>query len=243
MSFQSPLQSSGSGSGSQYLIERSLEQVEHCLQQPELYNLNPGRATSDPYVFKLNVEGLAIAAKVIVRSRNPLVRLRQESLAEQLLIYQKLHLQWQQFTPGQQSLLSVCSIYGYVQQQSATGIREVLLMEWVNGKPLSSMSGFSREFCQAFQIPSPQAIRFYPQLLLHRAIDPQPERQGVKLQIGFLFHQLKQKGIRIWGLNRSNILYSDGQYVIIDPSSTLLSATRFYNFITDLFISWIPKHD
>ena len=95
-------------------------------------------------------------------------------------------------------------------------------MQWIVGETLgSSESGFSEEFCRAFNIPSLEDICRKPQFALHLRLDRNKKRQLLKIQTAYLFKRLWHKGIRILSLNQKNIIISknpetaQNQYTII----------------------------
>lgn len=74
---------------------------------------------------------------------------------------------------------------------------------------------------------------------MHHSLDPDPQRQLLKIQSAYLFQRLSQKGIKILSLNQKNILAVSNppskqqQYVIIDPiADYCLPISPVYNLLT-----------
>ncbi|MEP0873949.1 hypothetical protein NDA01_30040 [Trichocoleus desertorum AS-A10] len=141
----------------------------------------------------------------------------------------------------EKALLQICPVYLYFQTEFRSALfKRVLFMPRIEGTPLGKTeTGFSPEFCQIFNIPSLKEILCQPQFALHRSLDPDPQRQLLKIQSAYLFQHLSQRGIKILSLNQKNILAVSNptsqqqQYVIIDPTADYcLPISPAYNLLT-----------
>lgn len=145
-------------------------------------------------------------------------------------------------TEQEKALLQICPVYLHLQTSAQSALfKRVLLMPKIEGTSLGETeSGFSAEFCQAFNIPDLQQIRSKRRFALHRWLDRHRRRQLFKIQVAYLFQRLSQKGIKIFSLNQKNILVlhsgSKTRYVIIDPiADYYLPVSPLYNLLTAPF--------
>lgn len=218
----------------------------HLAQNKSLYDINPYPNPVEQGIYILGTldSELGIFPEPRLALKCSLGKLLTENLSKQF--YRSLQLV-QEFETKcnvvEKHLLQICPVYLHVQIKSKKSVfKQILFMQWVVGETLgSSESGFSEEFCQAFNIPSLEEICRQPQFALHLRLDRNKKRQLLKIQTAYLFKRLWQKGIRILSLNQKNILISknpetaQNQYIIIDPVSNFsLPLSPLYNVFTGM---------
>jgi hypothetical protein len=209
-----------------------------------LYNINPYPNPIEQSIYILGIfdTELGIFPKPRLALKCSLGTVFTENLRKQF--YRSIQLSQDfevKFNTTEKHFLKICPVYLHVQIKSKNSVfKQILFMQWIVGETLgSSESGFSEEFCQAFNIPSLEEIRRKPQFALHLYLDRNKKRQLLKIQTAYLFKYLWRKGIKILSLNQKNILISknpetgQNQYIIIDPVSNFsLPLSPLYNAFT-----------
>jgi hypothetical protein len=161
--------------------------------------------------------------------------------------FRSIQLAWEfetRLNEREKALLQICPVYLHFQTRARSALfQQSLFMQKIEGTPLGKTeAGFSAEFCQVFKIPTCNEILQKFRFSLHRFLDPDQQRQLLKIQSTYLFQRLAERGITIFSLNQKNILATlntsrqQVQYVIIDPiPDYYLPISPAYNLLTGYF--------